>query len=105
MSHSELPPGDVSTEPSLVTDSILSGNLDAIHKLDRLLHRRLCQPVDGTHIVMEHPKGPMFQHHQPRYPYKLGKKAVQRSLPDLTGEQRVFLFGVGLGEQLRFRMD
>lgn len=78
----------------------LSANLEALGRVAPDLARRLCLPVDGSHVRLREGEAPGYKVHRYFYPFMAGVEVLERSVAHVDGSQDVVLFGVGLGEQL-----
>ena len=85
-----------------MTDGItpaLRANLAAIQRRDPQLADRLCLSVGSDHVRQGQDGSNYYRIHRSWHPIDLSDDAVAQSLADLDA-QHVFLFGLGLGEQL-----
>lgn len=78
----------------------LAANLRVLRTLDAPLYERICLPVDGDHVDLEHADGPRYRIHRTWYPLALDEEAGQAALADVPDSGDVLLFGLGLGELL-----
>ncbi len=81
---------------------MLRANLEAIARRDPELVERISWPVESDHVVIDDESGEVhYRLQQARYRLSLDADAVARSLPDSAPEgAEIFVFGVGLGEQV-----
>jgi spore maturation protein CgeB len=80
-------------------------NMEALHRVDPEMMERIHLPVDGSHVKIEPNKPPKYKIHRYFYPFVTDKDHLPNSLSTVDGKRDVFLFGIGLGEQLGYLLD
>ncbi len=80
-------------------------NMQALGSVDSELLERICLPVDGSHVRIEPARPPLYKIHRYFYPFVVGEDALPGSMPEVDGTRKVFLFGIGIGEQLDYLFD
>jgi hypothetical protein len=80
---------------------MLRQSLEAIARRDPELVQRICWPVESDHVVIDDSGEVHYRLHQGRYRLSLTEEAATRGLPPAAPEgAELFVFGVGLGEQV-----
>ena len=83
----------------------LKNNLVVLARKNRLLAERLCWPVDGSHIQFEENGTPMYCVQSSRKPFMMSKEFLSQRRQELSEEEPLFLFGMGLGEGVTYFLE
>lgn len=91
--------------PERFSMTTLEKNLAALMPVNEDLVRRICLPVDGTHIHFLQGGEARYQRHRTLLPFVVGKEDFLSTLGDANIGENIFLFGIGLGEQLDYLLE
>lgn len=90
------------TLPEQFSGAILEKNLAALAAVDESLFRRICLPVDGSHIHFMNDGNVLYERHQNLLPFIMDEKDIASALDDIDDMENIFLFGIEVGGQLDF---
>ncbi len=86
--------------PEQFSMTTLEKNLAALGNVDDNLFQRICLPVDGSHIHFLNSGEIRYQRHRTLFPFAINGEDMESLLGDIDSAKNIFLFGIGLGEQL-----
>ncbi len=88
--------------PEQFSEATLKRNLAFLATIDENLFQRICMPVDGSHIHFLDGGGIRYERHRSQLPFVIDKEDIESTLGDVSDPKNIFLFGIGLGEQLDY---
>ncbi|MEA3429359.1 MAG: hypothetical protein U9Q84_09180, partial [Thermodesulfobacteriota bacterium] len=91
--------------PEQFSMTTLEKNLAALANVDENLFQRICLPVDGSHIHFLNSGEIRYQRHRTLFPFAINGEDMESSLGDIDSAKNIFLFGIGLGEQLDLLLE
>ncbi len=91
--------------PEQFSMATLEKNLAALANVDENLFQRICLPVDGSHIHFLNGGEIRYQRHRTLFPFAINSEDMESSLGDIDSAKNIFLFGIGLGEQLDLLLE
>lgn len=80
----------------------LRNNLAAIAQKNRVLAERLCWPVEGSHIQFEEDGTPVYCVQSNRHPFVMSDDFLSERKREISEDESLFLFGIGLGEGVSY---
>ena len=91
--------------PEQFSMTTLEKNLAALANVDKNLFQRICLPVDGSHIHFLNGGEIRYQRHRTLFPFAINSEDMESLLGDIDFAKNIFLFGIGLGEQLDYLLQ
>jgi len=96
----EISSGGHCTLPAGFLETTLKGNLAALAQVNPDLLRRICLPVESSHIQFLDAEEALYCGHNTTASFALKEKNLHTSLCEADLSRDIILFGIGMGEQL-----
>lgn len=91
--------------PERFSEATLERTMALLAAIDEDLFRRICLPVDGSHIHFTDGTAVSYERHRSQLPFAVDAEGIEGTVGDLGDAKDILLFGVGLGEQLDYLLD
>ena len=91
--------------PKRFSETTLEKNLGALVPINEDLVRRICLPVDGSHIHFLENGEIRYEKHRTLLPFVIDEKDLPGTVSDADIGENVLIFGVGMGEQLDYLLQ
>ena len=93
------------TLPEQFSVTTLEKNLGALVSINEDLVRRICLPVDGSHIHFLQNGEVRYEKHRILLPFVIDEKDLPGTVSDANSGENILIFGIGMGEQLDYLLQ